>query len=49
MLVLNGRYRGEEGTLESLDIDNFSAKVRLKEDGKKVELPYEHFSKIHEQ
>ena len=47
VLVVNGRYRGEEATLEGLDVDNFSADLRLAEDGKMVSLPYEHFSKLH--
>ena len=47
VLVVNGKYRGEEGTLVSLDIDKFCAKVKLKEDGKITTLPYEHFSKLY--
>ncbi len=47
VLVVNGRYRGEDGTLESIDVDNFCAEIRLAEDGKRVRLPYEHFSKLH--
>lgn len=47
VLVVNGRYRGEEAVLENIDVDKFCAVVRLKEDGKEATLPYEHFSKLH--
>ena len=47
VLVVNGRFRSELGSLKSLDVDNFSAEVILEEDGECVKLPYEHFSKLH--
>ena len=47
VLVVNGRFRNELGSLKSLDVDNFSAEVILEEDGEGAKLPYEHFSKLH--
>ena len=47
VLVVNGPFRGELGTLKSLDVDNFCAEVVLDEDGGSAKLPYEHFSKLH--
>ncbi len=46
VLVVNGRRRGEEATLESVDFDSFSAIVRFR-DGATSQLPYEHFSKLY--
>jgi len=47
VVVVNGRFRGELGSLKSLDVDNFCAEVILDEDGECTKLPYEHFSKLH--
>ena len=47
VLVVNGPFRGELGSLKSLDVDNFCAEVVLDEDGESAKLPYEHFSKLH--
>ena len=47
VVVVNGRFRGELGSLKSLDVDNFCAEVILDEDGACTKLPYEHFSKLH--
>ena len=46
VMVVNGRFRGELGSLKSLDVDNFCAEVILDEDGECTKLPYEHFSKL---
>jgi DNA/RNA-binding protein KIN17 len=46
VLVLKGRYRGEVATLHSIDIEAFEASLKL-EDGTRISLPYEYFSKIH--
>ncbi len=48
VLVVNGKHRGEEGTLKSIDVDSFCAVVSLEEDGEGVRLPYEHFSKLYQ-
>jgi len=47
VLIVNGQYRGEEATLNRIDVDNFCANLTLKT-GEKVKLPYEHFSKLHQ-
>lgn len=49
VLVVNGRHRGSEARLESLDVDNFSAQLVLLDGpdrGQTISLPYEHFSKL---
>ncbi len=50
VLILKGENRGDTGLLEELDIDNFCAQVRIttgQDKGRKIKLPYEHFSKIY--
>lgn len=46
ILVVNGEYRGEVGTLVKINVEKFCATVKLLETGEKVDLPYEHFSKL---
>ena len=47
VIVLRGKYKGEKAILESLDVENFSAKLKLCDNnGLTVSLPYEHFSKM---
>ena len=45
VLILNGKFKGEKATLKELDVDNFSARLKL-DSGEKVMLPYENFSKL---
>ena len=51
VLVVNGRHRGDVGLLKAIDVDRFCATVEVFASGdnrlKEVELPYEHFSKLH--
>lgn len=47
VLVVNGLYRREVGELVKVDFGRFCATIRLEEDQKEVELPYEHFSKLY--
>ena len=48
VIVLRGKYKGEKAILDSLDVENFSAKLKLcdNNDGLTVSLPYEHFCKM---
>ena len=47
VIVLRGKYKGEKAILDSLDVENFSAKIKLCDNnGLTVSLPYEHFSKM---
>ena len=46
VIVLRGKYKGEKAILDSLDVENFSAKLKLCDNGLTVSLPYEHFSKM---
>lgn len=46
VLVLNGKYRGEKATLKALNVDTFSAELKLVHNDKCIQLPYEHFSKL---
>ena len=47
VIVLRGKYKGEKAILDSLDVENFSAKLKLSDNiGLTVSLPYEHFSKM---
>jgi DNA/RNA-binding protein KIN17 len=50
--VVNGAYRGESAVLQALDIDNFSAKIKLtsgSSSGKSIDaIPYEDICKIHQ-
>jgi len=43
-VVLWGQYAGQTAVLRSIDTEKFSASIKL-EDGEKVRLPYEQFSK----
>ena len=45
--ILNGKYKAEEGVLKELNVEDFSAKIELK-NGDTVTLLYEHFSKKYE-
>lgn len=50
VLILKGENRGDTAILEELDIDNFCAHVKINkgpDEGRKIKLPYEHFSKIY--
>jgi DNA/RNA-binding protein KIN17 len=42
--IVNGKYRGKNGILKSVDFDNFKAVVKV--DGKEVEKEYEEICKI---
>jgi len=47
--IVNGAYRDEEAVLESVDIDNFKASVRILKgyfNDRVVDVPYEDFSKL---
>ena len=49
VIVLRGKYKGEKAILDSLDMENFSAKLKFCDtinNGLAVSLPYEHFSKM---
>ncbi|XP_040570949.1 DNA/RNA-binding protein KIN17 [Lepeophtheirus salmonis] len=47
VIVLNGFYRGETGTLKSIIVEEFAAKIELK-DSTIAKIPYEHFSKMYD-
>ena len=47
VVVLWGKYEGRTGALRSIDTSSFSASIRL-HSGEKVKLPYEQFSKAHD-
>lgn len=52
VMILSGARRGEEAILKELDIAKFSAKLCLERGGGEdviISLPYEDFSKIHEE
>lgn len=44
VVVLWGQHAGQTAVLRSIDTEQFSASIKL-EDGEKVRLPYEQFSK----
>ena len=49
VIVLRGKYKSEKAILDSLDMENFSAKLKLCDNNNglaAVSLPYEHFSKM---
>lgn len=51
LLIVNGIHRGLRARLESLDVDNFSARVVLREGPDKdeiVSLPYEDICKLND-
>jgi len=48
VVILWGRYEGQEATLHSLHTHKYSAALELN-NGEKVSLPYEQFSKTHAQ
>merc|ERR1719282_38023 len=47
VVVLWGKHEGKAGALRSIDTSSFSASIRL-HSGEKVKLPYEQFSKAHD-
>jgi len=47
VMVTSGKYRGKEGVLKSLMVEDFSASIELS-NGKIVTLQYEQFSKKHD-
>lgn len=47
VLIVNGKYRGETAELIKIDVDNFQGHLKLEEDDLIVQVPYEHFSKLH--
>ena len=47
VMVISGKYRGKEGVLKSLMVEDFSASIELL-NGKIVTLQYEQFSKKHD-
>ena len=47
VVVLWGKHEGKAGVLRSIDTSSFSASIRL-HSGEKVKLPYEQFSKAHD-
>merc|ERR1712013_895720 len=47
VVVLWGKYEGKAGVLRCIDTASFSASIRL-HSGEKVKLPYEQFSKAHD-
>ena len=48
VVVLKGKYKGEEAILKHLNVESFSADIEFVEDGYKKTLPYEYFSKKYE-
>lgn len=48
VLILCGRYKGKEAILKTLDVDHFCAKLKVVDNGEKISLPYEDFSKLYE-
>lgn len=46
VLVVLGAHRGHTATLERLNVDQFSATVRVQPNGATVTLPYEHVCKL---
>ena len=47
VMIVGGKYRGQEATLESLQIETFSATLKLTNSSEVVErIPYECFSKL---
>ncbi|KAK5575785.1 hypothetical protein RB653_006919 [Dictyostelium firmibasis] len=45
VIIVNGKYRGKEARIESVNFDDFNAKLYLKDNDLKITLPYEDFSK----
>ena len=48
VVVLKGKYKGEEAILKQLNVESFSADIEFVDDGYKKTLPYECFSKKYE-
>ena len=47
VLILNGSHRGEEASLERLNVDAFNATLKLSKNGRILDaVPYEDFSKL---
>ena len=46
VLILQGRYRGSTAVLKNLNVEEFSAKLKVSSCDKEIHLPYEHFSKL---
>ena len=48
VLILCGTFKGKEAILTFLDVDHYSARLKVTENGEKISLPYEDFSKLYE-
>lgn len=48
VLILCGPFQGKEATLKDLDVDRYCARLKVIENGEKISLPYEDFSKLYE-
>ena len=48
VVVLKGKYKGEEAILKQLNVESFCADIEFVDDGYKKTLPYECFSKKYE-
>ena len=46
VLILQGRFRGSTAVLKNLNVEEFSAKLKVSSCDKEIHLPYEHFSKL---
>ena len=47
VVILWGKYGGEEAELTKIDTKNFQAELKLSSSGKLISLPYEQFSKLY--
>lgn len=45
--IVNGAYRGQEATLQSINVDKFCATLKLKTGVIAEDVDYENFSKLH--
>ncbi|KAM9960549.1 hypothetical protein ACTFIW_009691 [Dictyostelium discoideum] len=45
VIIVNGKYRGKEATIENVNFDDFNAKLYIKDNDITITLPYESFSK----
>ena len=48
VLILCGPLKGKQAILKDLDVNNFSARLKIVETGEKINLAYENFSKLYE-
>ena len=46
VLIVNGERRGEKGILKELNVKKFSGNIEL-DSGDCIDVPYEHFCKMH--